>query len=338
MWFRNLIVYRVPEGWDVSAQALGEQLSRVAFSPASSIEETSVGWAPPRAADAALVYEVNRQFLLTLRQEKKLLPAKVVTQFVKQRVERIEAEEGFKPGRKRLKELKEEVRDELLPRAFSLASDTHVWIDPVHGWLAIEASSAARADDVITLLVKAIDGFPARRLSVADPVAGAMTTWLVTDEAPAGFTVDQDAELRAREGKATIRYANQALEHDDIERHTKAGKQCTKLALTWSDRVSFVLNDKLELKRVRALDVLKEQSESSDVGEEERFASDFTLMTAELAKLLADVVECLGGLKPGAETGSPQASPPASPPHRPVLAKAPGASHGASAGPDDPPF
>lgn len=314
MWFRNLIVYRIPEGWDVSADALGAQLARLAFAPAASIDESSIGWAPPRDNDESLVYEVNRQLLLSLRQEKKLLPAKVVTQFVRQRVERIEAEEGFKPGRKRMKELKEEVRDELLPRAFSLSSDTRVWIDPKHGWLAIDAASQAKADEVITLLVKAVDGLPARKLTVADSVAGAMTAWLVTDEAPAGFSVDQDAELRAREGKATIRYANQALDHDDIARHVDAGKQCTRLALTWADRVSFVLNEKLELKRIRPLDVLKEQSDLSDVGEDERFASDFVLMSGELAKLLADVVESLGGFAPDGAPGAVRGSVPSAVP------------------------
>ena len=312
MWFRNLIVYRIPEGWNVSADALGAQLGRLAFAPASSIDESSVGWAPPRETDDSLVYEANRQLLLTLRQERKLLPAKVVAQFVRQRVERIEAEEGFKPGRKRMKELKEEVRDELLPRAFSLASDTRVWIDPRHGWLAIDAASQAKADEVITLLVKAVDGLPARKLTVADPVAGAMTAWLVSDEAPAGFTVDQDAELRAREGKATVRYANQALDHADIARHVEGGKQCTRLALTWADRVSFVLNEKLELKRIRPLDVLKEQSDTSDVGEDERFASDFVLMTGELSKLLADVVGSLGGFAPDAVPRAAAAVAPAS--------------------------
>ena len=91
---------------------------------------------------------------------------------VKQRAEKLEEEEGFKPGRKRLKELKELVRDELLPRAFSLSSDTRVWIDPVHGWLAVDTGSANKAGEVFTLLVKAIDGFPGKSLM---PPAGEMT-------------------------------------------------------------------------------------------------------------------------------------------------------------------
>lgn len=297
MWFKNLIVYRVPVRWDMDADTLAEALQPQAFAPGSGLEETTLGWVPPREGDARLVYSVNRQLLICLRQEKKLLPAKVVAQVVKQRAEKIEEEEGFKPGRKRLKELKELVRDELLPRAFSLSSDTRVWIDPTHGWLVIDAASPAKAEAVFTLLVKAVEQFPARMLKVTDSVPGAMTAWLVSGEAPAGFTVDQDVELKARDGKATVRYANQSLEAEDVARHTKAGKQCTKLALTWSDKVSFVLTDKLEIKRVRPLDVVKESmgSVGAEGGADERFESDMMLMTGELARMLDDVVDSLGG-------------------------------------------
>ena len=295
MWFRNLIIYSVPRGWDLAPEALAALLAPQAFAPGTSLEESTIGWVPPREGDDSLVFTINQQMLLTLRQEKKLLPAKVVTQVLKQRAEQIEAEDGFKPGRKRLKELKEQIRDELLPRAFSLASDMRVWIDPVGGWLVIDSTSAARAGEVFSLLVKAIDRLPARPLKVAGSVAGEMTAWLSAGEAPAGFTVDQDAELRARDGKATVRFANQSMDLEDVARHTRAGKQCTRLALTWADRISFVLTDKLEIKRVRALDVLKEAAASAEGDAAERFASDAMLMTGELSKLLAEVVDCLGG-------------------------------------------
>lgn len=296
MWFRSLTVYRVPAGWDMNAETLAEKLQPQAFTSGSSLEEVSIGWVPPREGHPSLVHSVNGQMLIALRQEKKLLPAKVVAQVVKQRAEKLE-EDGFKPGRRQLKELKEQVRDELLPRAFSLASDTRVWIDPINGWLVVDAGSAAKAEVVFTFLLKAIDRLPARALKVSDSIAGAMTAWLAEGEAPAGFTVDQDAELKSRDGKATIRYANQSIEQDDIGRHMKAGKQCTRLALTWADRVSFMLGDKLEIRRIRPLDVLKESAGEfgAQASADERFDSDMTLMTGELARMLADVVDALGG-------------------------------------------
>lgn len=305
MWFKNLIVYRLPRGWDISAETLDERLRAHAFVPASSIEETSSGWVPPRESSPLLAHAVQGQVLVALRQEKKLLPAKVVAQVVRQRAEQIEEAEGFKPGRKRMKELKEQVRDELLPRAFSLTGDTRAWIDRANGWLVIDAASAARAEELLGLLARCIEGFPARPLRVAGSVAGTMTAWLTADEPPAGFTVDQDVELKARGGKATVRYANQSLEQEDIARHTKAGKECTKLALTWADRVSFLLTDRLEIRRIRPLDVLKEGADAGAEGDaDERFDSDMVLMTGELARLLDDLVDALGGEPVQAQAGA----------------------------------
>jgi len=296
MWFKNLIVYRIPRGWDVSPESLDERLRERAFSEASSIEERSSGWVPPREGASSLVHAVQGQLLVALREEKKLLPAKVVTQVLRQRAEQIEAAEGFKPGRKRMKELKEQVRDELLPRAFSLSNDTRAWIDRANGWLAVDAASAGRAEEVYELLGRCIEGFPARPLKVAGSVSGAMTAWIQAEDPPPGFTVDQDVELKARGGKATVRYANQSLEQEEIARHVKAGKDCTKLALTWAGRVSFLLTDRLEIRRVRPLDVLKEGAgDAGDAGADERFDSDMMLMTGELAKLLDDLVDALGG-------------------------------------------
>lgn len=308
MWFKNLIVLRLPVGWDLDLDTLADALLPRAFTEAASIEAARIGWVPPREGDTSLVYAAGRQLLIALRQEKKLLPARVVAQFAKQRAEEIEAAEGFKPGRKRMKEIKEQVRDELLPRAFSLSSDTRAWIDPVGGWLAIDAASASRADEVVGLLAKSLDGMPGRPLRTVASPAAAMTRWLVEDDAPVGFTVDQDVVLKARDSKATVRYANQSLEVDDVARHAKAGKQCTRLALTWADRVSFVLTDTLSIKRVRPLDVLNEAGSAADTDAEARFASDFTLMSGELSKLLGDVVEALGGplpdTRPAAEGGA----------------------------------
>jgi recombination associated protein RdgC len=279
---------------------------------------------PPREGDPALVASVGRQLLFTLRQEKKLLPARVLAQFVRERAERIEAEEGFKPGRKRLKALKEQVRDELLPRAFSLSTDTRAWIDPVNGWLAVDAASTARADELVGLLAKSLDGFPGRPLKTAQPPAGAMTAWLVEGEAPVGFTIDRDVVLKARDGKATVRYANQSLEADDVAKHAKAGKQCTRLALTWADRVSVVLTDTLAIRRVRPLDVLQETEAGSaaSTDADERFASDFTLMTGELSSLLAGLVDALGGPLPDARLDAPAGTVPAVPAAPAVIRRA----------------
>ncbi|MBK4735950.1 recombination-associated protein RdgC [Noviherbaspirillum pedocola] len=295
MWFKNLQLYRLPAPWSMTAAKLEEALVPQAFTPCTSVELQRQGWSAPRP-NGSLVHAVGCQWLLQLATEKKLLPSSVVNQVTKVKAAELEEQQGFKPGRKQMKELKEQVADELLPRAFSIQSMTRVWIDPANGWLAIDAPSPSRAEDVIRLLIKAINPFPMDTLRVTISPVVAMTDWLLADEAPSGFTVDQDTELRAKgEGKATVRYVRHALEAEDVRRHIEVGKQCTRLALTWSDKVSFVLTESLGIKRIAPLDVLKESTDVTTKGDEERFDADMMLMTSELARLLNDLVAALGG-------------------------------------------
>ncbi|MGI4849181.1 MAG: recombination-associated protein RdgC [Janthinobacterium lividum] len=295
MWFKNLMIYRLPAPWAITPEELEKALTPQAFAACSSQEMLSQGWVSPRN-NGMLVHTVNKQMLISLGTEKKLLPASVINQVTKAKAAEIEEQQGFKPGRKQMKDLKEQVTDELLPRAFSIRSTTAGWIDPVNGWLVIDAGSSGKAEEVIKLLIKAIDKFPLDTLRVVQSPVTAMTEWLVADEAPGGFTVDQDTELRATgEGKATVRYVNHTLEADDVRRHIEGGKQCTRLAMTWADKVSFVLTENLTVKRISPLDVIKEAAESNVRDEEERFDGDMTMMTGELSLMIADLVASLGG-------------------------------------------
>jgi recombination associated protein RdgC len=292
MFFKNLHLYRLPAPWAMSADALAGALQRHAFTPPSSNELLRQGWTAPRAD--ALVHSVGGQYLLQLSTEKKLLPSSVINQVAKARAGELEEQQGFPPGKKAMKELKERVANELLPRAFSIRSDVRVWIDPVNGWLVVDTSSVGKADDVVKLLFKAVDRMPLESLRVQRSPVAVMTGWLESDEAPHGFTIDQDATMRASgESRAQVGYKRHTLEPDDMRRHIAAGKQCTRLAMTWQGRISFVLDDALAIKSVRPLDVLKEGA--AGLHAEDRLDSDFALMSGELAKLLADLVEALGG-------------------------------------------
>jgi recombination associated protein RdgC len=293
--FKNLQIYRLPRSWAMTADALASMLASQAFTPPSSNELLRQGWDAPRPA-GGLVHTVNKQMLLLLRTEKKLLPATVVNQVTKARAAELEEAQGFAPGRKAMKELKERVADELLPRAFSIQSTTPVWIDPVNGWLVVDAASPAKADEAIKLLLKAVDRMPLESLRVQRSPVGMMTGWLEQDEAPAGFTVDQDATLRATgESKAQVAFKHHSLDPDDVRKHIAAGKQCTRLAMTWGSKISFVLDESLAVKSVKPLDVLTENDKGAIRNDQERFDGDFVLMTGELTKMLADLVEALGG-------------------------------------------
>lgn len=296
MWFKNLKIFRL-SGWALSADDLAERLEKLAFRPIGASEMQSIGWVEPRDGEG-FVHRLDGQLLISLRAEKKLLPATVVNQVARAKAQDIEEQQGFKPGRKQMKEIKEQTTDELLPKAFSSYRDTRAWIDTKNNWLVIDTASSTKSDEVLGMLAKAVDPFPAAMLYVEQSPAAAMTNWLIDDEPPASFSIDQDSELSSTsESRAKVKYVRQSIEIDDVRKHVQAGKQATRLAMTWADRVSFVLTEGLDIKRVTPLDVLKEGQDSTAQNDAEQFDSDFALMSGELSRLIADLVEALGGEK-----------------------------------------
>ena len=136
------------------------------------------------------------------------------------------------------------------------------------------------------------------RLETERSPASAMAEWLLKGDAPLGFTIDQDLELRAADAsKATVRYARHSLDGKEIRDHISTGKSVVRLGLTWNDKISFVLTEQYHIKRVTFLDILRRESDSQVQDEKEQFEIDFALMTGELALMLADLVKALGGEK-----------------------------------------
>jgi recombination associated protein RdgC len=295
--FKNAVVYQLGKLQADSADSLARLLETMTFQDPSSIQMSSEGWRAPHKG-GGLVHSIGGQYLMEFAIAKKLLTAAAINEVVEARAEELEDQQGFPPGRKQRKELKEQVIDELLPKAFTVTKKIQVWIDPINGWVAVDTSSTSKAEAVIAAFYKCIPNFPIKSLRTMLPPSAAMTDWLARDEAPEGFTVDQEAELRSPgEGKATVKFLRHTLDVADMRKHIEEGKQCIRLALTWADKISFILTDALTIKRLALLEVLKEGGEIGNDGTE-RADSDFALMTGELNKLFGSVIGALGGAVP----------------------------------------
>jgi recombination associated protein RdgC len=295
--FKNLIVYRIAAGWSVSPAQMQEGLEKARFVECGATQPISRGWVEPRGvAHAPLVELVAGQLLLKLVTEQKVLPGTVVKRRVDEMAAQIEKTTGRKPGKKQKKELKEDAVLELLPQAFTKQAAINVWLDAEHMLLLVDASSPARADDVVTLLVQSFDGLSIAHVNTVESAAVAMTRWLATGEPPQAFTVDRECELKsADEMKSVVRYARHPLDTDEVRRYVAEGKLPTKLALTWQGRVSFMLTDTMQIKKVAFLDGV---FEGSKPGKDEAFDADAAIATGELRKLIPDLLDALGGEQP----------------------------------------
>ncbi|RZL63855.1 MAG: recombination-associated protein RdgC [Variovorax sp.] len=294
--FKNVIVYRIEPSWSQTLTEAEEGLGQLRFVPCSPSQEKSSGWTEPRGQEhGPLVESIDGQWLLEFMIESKALPASVVRRKLDERCAQIEATTGRKPGKKEKKDLKEDITHELLPLAFTRHARVAVWIDPAERRLVVNSSNAARADEVVTSLVKALDGFGVSAFNTQIEPATAMSGWLASQEPPAGFTIDRECELKASdESKSVVRYAKHPLDIEEVRQHIADGKRPTRLAMTWSDRVSFELTDTMQIRKIAFLEGTLDKG-SSTGSKEDNFDADAAIATGELGQLLPELWDALGG-------------------------------------------
>jgi recombination associated protein RdgC len=294
--FKNALIYRI-ESWDPPAPAaIEERLAGQRFIECAASQPESAGWVEPRGQKhGALLEQVAGQTILRLCVERKPVPSSVVKTLLEERLQKIEDDTGRRPRGKQVKELKEAIVHELLPRAFAKRSHTLVWLDAKAGLVWVDAASVKKADALVTRLVDLLGGgLRLALLQTQTSPATAMAEWLATREAPAGFSIDHDCELKQPDsGKATVRYVRHTLDIDELATHIQQGKLPTQLALTWNGRVSFVLTEALTLKKIKLLDVVLEGTPEPQG--DDGFDADVALSTGELRLLIPDLLAALGG-------------------------------------------
>lgn len=293
MWFRNLYIYRLSANWTDPRQ-LDELLAQRPLTRCGSFDLSSRGWVCPKNDD--FVHAVNGQWLVTLGVEQKLLPATVIRQETQDRITAIESAQERKIGRKEMRALRDLVSTELLPKAFTRRRTTNAWVDTANGRLIIDAGSDARAEEFLEVWLPSVGAIQLRPLQTQISAMTAMTEWLASGDAPARFTIDNDLELRAATAaQSAIRYVKHILDGNEIRQHIADGKVATRLGLTWNDKVSFMLTDKFQVKRLAFLDILKDESGQTTLDADEQSDANFALMAGELSQMIPDLLIALGG-------------------------------------------
>jgi recombination associated protein RdgC len=297
MWFKNLQLYRLTDLEKIDFSQLDATLQKRPFVPVGQLDRLAAGWVPPAGhAPDIFAYPNSDAFLIALKTEEKLLPSSVVKEMADERIADIEAKELRRIGKKEAKEIRERIAEELLPRAFSRSRVLRALVDPASGWIWVDTPTPAKAELLIQFLRETLGSLPSKLPQTQlDPVT-AMSTWL-EHNAPGNFTLDADCVLKAPgEGGAQVTCRRHDLNAEEVQMHLKSGKLVTQLALTWDDRIAFVLTEKLQIKRLQFLDLLEDQLKEADAEDAAAmFDAALTLMVIEGRNLASAVIDALGG-------------------------------------------
>lgn len=285
--FKNARLFRLGTPFERDAATLEVELAQRPFRPCGPVETATLGWSPPLGEDtAALVQGVGGCLLMCTRKQERMLPSAAVAEALEERVNEIEAGESRDIGRAERRRLKEQIVNEMLPRAFTRSRRTPLYVDTQTGWLVVDAASERQAEDVVSLLRETLGSLPAKPVAAARPAGDILTGWLLNGDTPLDFVPADACELRdPKEGAGVIRCSGQDLGSDEILNHLRAGKRVVKLALEWDQRLGFVLGDDLSLKRLRLDTALLDEIEDGEDAAA-RLDAEFAIMALQLRELI----------------------------------------------------
>jgi recombination associated protein RdgC len=299
MWFKNILAYRVLSPFEYNAEELHELLADLPSRPCGQLEHLTIGWAPPMGVGYdRLTHEAAGCIMLALRKEEKLLPQSVVREQVQQKLLALE-QEGRKISARDKRALQEEVTLHLLPRAFTKGDITYAYFDKRHQWLIIDTGRRAKAEEFIILLKKSLPNIQLEAVSVEQSISRILTQWAIEGRAAEGFEFNDYCELRdPRQAKNIIKCLNQAVESEEVTQHLLAGKELFRAKFVWRERLNFILEDDLSIKRIQFTDLIQE--EAVEVGTEttvDQFDAEFVLCSGEFAALLPALLTALEGVE-----------------------------------------
>jgi DNA recombination-dependent growth factor C len=246
----------------------------------------------PPAESPALVHGLERHALIALGTEDKLLPGSVIKDAAAEHAAAWEKSHGLKPGRKLMRDFKDRATTELLPRAFVRRRSTRAWIDPVKRRLIVDAASAARAEALTETLRETLGELKIVVPTATHAPADVMTGWLRAQQAPGRFELGEDCELTGSDpSKPVVRYVRHPLVAAQLRRHFDDGFRASRLSLTWNNRLSLMVDDALQVRRLRFLDIDEAGGDGGELSAQDRFDAEFALMTHDVAALLDDLHE-----------------------------------------------
>ena len=299
MWFRNLHLYRLHAAPQLDAASLETTLGEQAFRPLGGSEARRLGWtAPAGRAGIQLLHELQCHRLITALRQERILPTAVVREEVEERVAYVEEAEGRKVRRQEKLAVKEQVVEELLPRAFVRSQKIDLWWDTRRSLIAINTSSRTRAEEVLDLLRETLGSLKVTPLATQTLPMRAMTQWLADPwSRPNDLFVGDQVELKAKGDDGIIRARQVDLDSDEMHHHLETGRMASRLAVEIKGQLSFVLHDDLAIKSLRFDDALIDEASQADDGDDAlvRLETDFVLMAQALADSIERILEWLGG-------------------------------------------
>jgi len=294
--FRSVRFYSLVSPWPDTEQELSEKLFNAAFKPCGPYVERSSGFEPPVGERLGLLARrVGGADLLRLRSQVRVLPAAALNEALEVRLDEYRARMQEEPGRRTKRQLKEQTRDDLLPKALVKSERTHALMILAERVIAIDTASQTRAERFLEHLRAALGGLEVKPLEFKRPFHEHITR-VFTGGAPREFILARECRMRElSDEKGTVRWQNVDLAHSTVRQCLDDGMELTHLAFEFGNVLHGVLDASGVLSKVSLLgveDTPKAATPEDKLAEQD---AEIALLSGTLRQLLVGLRQSLGG-------------------------------------------
>lgn len=299
MWFKDLRLYRLIEPWTLTPDELNEKLAEFSFNPCGSLDPMRYGFEPPLGRHGSeYIHATNGYIMICAKKQEKILPSAFINEQLEEKAIAISEAEARNVGRKERQSLKDEIIFSLLPKALTKSSLDYAYISPSENLIVVNASSASRAEDLLSKLREALGSLRCLPISVKNIPTQSMTHWLQSGFPPIHFELGEQIELKAVKDGRVVRCKEQDLTAQEIINHINSGMYVSKIALIWKESIHCVIDDQLAIKRLKFEDSISEKAnDRNPESKAEQFDADFAIMTIELKHFINDFLNAFGGIQ-----------------------------------------
>ena len=297
IWFKNIHFYPLAEPVNTTWETLEEQLEAHAFVPCPPQKPFTLGWVSPIPGGQTLVHVAGDCALICCQRQERLLPGSVVNESLQEKIDHIKHAEDRRVSRKEKQSIKDELIFELLPKAFVRTTQNHILLNFKTGLVAFNCASENRADELNSFLREAMGSLPCLPMANRTKPSPVLAQWLKdTDSSPEGFQIEPDIELSQQANSdAKIKLKNVDLDGEELAIHMAQEVMVKQVALEWKEKLTFVLNDKCQVKRVKFSELLTQAADDQGADDlASQYDATFAIMSAELLELYADLQEHFG--------------------------------------------
>jgi recombination associated protein RdgC len=228
-----------------------------------------------------------------------VLPAAAVNEALEVRLADYRQRMQEEPGRRTKRKLKEQTRDELLPKALLKSDRTTALFLLNENVLAVGTASEQRAERFLELLRSALGKLDAEPLSFPRPIESVMGR-LFTGDPPPKFTLGRECRMRDRaDAKSSVRWSEIDLTHANVRRCLKDGMELTHLGIHFDSALSAVLDSKGALGKLKLVgldEAADEAAEGIEAAEDPlaRLDAELALLGGTLRQLVIGLKHALG--------------------------------------------